>query len=79
VARTATHPPVGPRTTRTLAVSDAFAEMVTDLAKSHGLTVEQFCDRHAAPKLAPDYEALLSTKLTATKRLTAPNNAKSGA
>jgi hypothetical protein len=78
VARTTTKPGAVSRTTRTLAVSDAFAEMVAELAKSRGLTVQQFCDRHAAPKLAEDYEALLASKLTATKRMSAQKPAKAG-
>jgi hypothetical protein len=47
---------------KTLAVSPDFAVMINELAKAKGLTVREYCDRHGAPKFAPDYDRLTAAK-----------------
>lgn len=56
------------RRTRTLAVSDAFADMITTLARAQGLSVEAYCDRLATPKFAPEYETVLNDKINRAKQ-----------
>jgi hypothetical protein len=67
-----------PRRTRTLAVSNDFGDMITFLAKEAGLSVEAYCDKIATTKFAPEYEAALSAKLSATKRRTQSTSSKKG-
>lgn len=57
------------RTTRTLAVSGEFADVITTLARAKDLTVEEYCDRFGLPKFAADYESHLTAKLNEAKRL----------
>ena len=47
---------------RTLAVSPDFADLITELARERGLTVQEYCDRHGAPKFAGDYDRLAKAK-----------------
>lgn len=55
------------RTRTTMSVSVEFADMVSALAKSHRLSIQEFCDQRPPAQWVDEYRTLLATKSRALR------------